>query len=746
MAFPKLSPAAEKVLAAATEESEKLQHHFLGVEHLFLGLAREAESEFAEAFRRQGVDLPQVTEVLRGNLAIAPHPAIGDQLVVTPRCSSVLQLAGRLAARAGGEQVEPAHLLDAILREGRSVPVRVLHKVGLDLAQLEDALTAEAKPSRSSTPLLSKFGRDLTALARAGALPPLVGREPELDLLAQVLLRKNKNNPVLVGEAGVGKTAVVEGFAQRLLLPSCPEPLRNRRIVELSVGSLVAGTKYRGEFEQRLLDIAEEAARHPEIVLFLDEIHTLVGAGASSGESLDASNIFKPALARGELRCIGATTIEEYRRHIEKDPALERRFEKILVEEPSPDETLEILEGVRPSLEEHHRVTISDAALRAAIDLTVRHVPDRRLPDKALDAIDQSCARKRLQSYRAAGKARGEPAVRSEIDRDDVLRTVSQWTGVPLERLSMEAARQILGLEEELRSRVVGQDHAVHAVARAIQTAKAGLAPANRPLGVFLFLGPTGVGKTQLAKSLAATLFGSERRLVRFDMSEFTEPHSIAKLIGAPPGYVGHEAEGLLVSALRTHPHSVVLFDEIEKAHPQVFDLFLQIFDEGRLTGAHGKSADFTQAVVILTSNVDVEPKRRASMGFGGEAPGEPAAAAADPRDVLLAHFRPELVNRFDQVIVFHRLDRAALRRILDLHVRELEHLLESRELRLELDDAVYDHLLKLGESDLYGARELRRVFDREIRQPLAQEVLVRPEKLGTIRVSLTERGLAFSK
>ncbi|MBI1849750.1 MAG: ATP-dependent Clp protease ATP-binding subunit [Planctomycetes bacterium] len=745
MSYPKLSPAAEKVLAAASEESEKLEHHFLGVEHLFLGLAREAEDGFSEAFRSQGVDLPRVTETLRQNLESVPHPSIGDQLVVTPRCNRVLQLAGRVAARAGSQQVEPSHILDAILREGRSVPVRLMHSAGIDVAELQDALTVESKPTRSSTPLLSRYGRDLTALARTGGLSTLIGREKEMDLIAQVLLRKNKNNPVLVGEAGVGKTAVVEGFAQRLLSANCPEPLRNRRVIELSVGTLVAGTKYRGEFEQRLLDIAEEAARHPEIVLFLDEIHTLVGAGASSGESLDASNIFKPALARGELRCIGATTIEEYRRHIEKDPALERRFEKILVEEPSVAETLEILDGVRPSLEEHHQVTITADALRAAVDLTMQHVPDRRLPDKAMDAIDQSCARKRLQSYRQASKGRGAgTTARGEVVRDDIVRTVAQWTGVPLERLTAEAARQILGLEDELRARVVGQDHAVRAVARAIQTAKAGLAPANRPVGVFLFLGPTGVGKTQLAKSVASVLFGDERRLVRFDMSEFTEPHSVAKLIGAPPGYVGHEQEGLLIAALRTHPHSVVLFDEVEKAHPQVFDLFLQIFDEGRLSGAHGKSADFTQAVVILTSNVDVQVQRRASMGFHAEEQSV-SLAEIDPRAALVQHFRPELINRFDQVVVFHRLERDSLRRIIDQHICEVEGLLEPRHLHLVLDDAVYDHLLKLGESDQYGARELRRVFDRVIRQPLAQEVLSRGEDLGTIRATLSPTGVTFS-
>ena len=420
-------------------------------------------------------------------------------------------------------------------------------------------------------------------------------------------------------------------------------------------------------------------------------------------------------------------------------------FEKILIEEPTVAETLEILNGVRPSLEEHHQVTITPDALRAAVELTVQHVPDRRLPDKAMDAIDQSCARKRLQSYRQASKGRGPSAsVRGEVVRDDILRTVAQWTGVPLERLTAEAARQILGLEEELRARVVGQDHAVRAVARAIQTAKAGLAPANRPVGVFLFLGPTGVGKTQLAKSVASVLFGDERRLVRFDMSEFTEPHSVAKLIGAPPGYVGHEQEGQLISALRTHPHSVVLFDEVEKAHPQVFDLFLQIFDEGRLAGAHGKSADFTQAVVILTSNVDVQVQRRASMGFHAEEQSVPLAEV-DPRAALVQHFRPELINRFDQVVVFRHLERDSLRRIIDQHVREVERLLEPRHLHLVLDDAVYDHLLKLGESDQYGARELRRVFDRSIRQPLAQEVLTRDENLGTIRATLSPTGVSFS-
>ncbi|TAH37000.1 MAG: ATP-dependent Clp protease ATP-binding subunit [Planctomycetota bacterium] len=745
MNLPRLSPEAERVLSTAMEESVKLNNRFLGVEHLFLGLARERSGELAPAFAGGLPELTHFVETLRARVRGAGGMAPDQEIVLTPRGREIFQLAARIAGRTGQAHVEPAHLIEAIFSEGRSVPLRLLRALGLDVAEMHEALRPaepEAAPEQK-TSLLEKFGRDLTALARRGQLAPVIGRQREIELVAQVLLRKNKNNPVLVGEPGVGKTAVVEGCAQQIASPQCPEILRGKRIIELSLGSLVAGTKYRGEFEERLLDIIKEVRDHDDVILFLDEIHTLVGAGATgSGDALDAANIFKPALARAELRCIGATTIEEYRRYIERDQALERRFEKILVEEPSPGETVEILARLRPSLEAHHGVTIVPEALRAAVDLTVQHVHDRRLPDKALDAVDQSCARKRLQRYLEPARsaaARGGPI---QVLAEDIATTVSQWTGIPLERMDGEAAKSLLNIEEALRARVVGQDQAVRAVARTILTAKAGLADPNRPLGVFFFLGPTGVGKTFLARTLAQVVFGDQKRMVRIDMSEYMEPHAISNLIGAPPGYIGHEREGILIAALRTHPHCVVLFDEVEKAHPKVFDLFLQIFDEGRLTGTHGKTADFTQAIVILTSNLPHAPE--AAGGPVGFDTGQSEAPPPDPRHVLLQHLRPELVNRIDEVVVFNSLDQAGLRRIVDQYVHGIEQLLEARKLRLKLDESVYSHLLELANSREFGARELRRVVDHQLRQPLAREVLRLGEDIGVIRVSLRDGALAF--
>ena len=740
MNLPRLSPRTEAVLSTATRQSVALGHRYLGVEHLFLGLVEEVRADLTDAFNGQEVDLSRFVDILRSRIQTVEYASNGEEISPTPRAREVLHLAARIAARGDGALVEPIHLLDAILREGRSVPVRLLRALNIDVSALQDALAEEPQVGPTPTPLLDQFGRDLCRMASRGQLSPVVGREEEMDLLAQVLLRRNKNNPVLIGEAGVGKTAVVEGFAQRLVAPDCPEPLQGRRILELSVGSLVAGTKYRGEFEERVLGIVKEVAAHPEVILFLDEVHTLVGAGATGGgESLDASNILKPALARGEIRCIGATTIEEYRRHIERDAALERRFEKVLVDEPSPAEAMEILGRLRPALESHHQVEIGHDTLEAAVELTVRHVHDRRLPDKALDAVDQACARRRLQHY--ASEAAGQEVGPVRVEPQDVARTVSQWTAIPLERISGEAARHLLSIEDALGRRVIGQAEAVRAVSRTILTAKAGLSEPNRPLGVFFFAGPTGVGKTHMARSLAEVLFGEAHRLVRIDMSEYTEPHSVSKLIGAPPGYVGHEREGVLISALRTHPHCVVLFDEVEKAHPRVFDLFLQIFDEGRLTGSHGKRADFTQAVVILTSNLDTISATR-QLGFLSEA--EELSNSSDPRGQLMDTLRPELVNRIDEVVVFRPLTREALRSIVDLYLAGIEELLRARNLALELDEVVYEHLIQLGESERFGARELRRVVDVHLRQPLAEEVLRHGGGMGTIRVGLRDGRLRF--
>ncbi|MGE3167058.1 MAG: AAA family ATPase [Planctomycetota bacterium] len=749
MYLPQLSPHSVRVLTEAARQSTRAEHHFLGVEHLFLGLIEEEETGLADALASHGVDIPRLHAAIQQGSAAEGHHPWGDEMIYSPRCHAVIQLAGRIAGRRHRQAVEPSHLLEAVFREGRSVPLRLLRGFGADLTAIQASLQQETPPPPTETPLLDKYGNDLTALARAGALVPVIGRDSEQDKLQEVLLRKNKNNPVLVGEAGVGKTAIVEGFAQRVVQPNCPDPFVGARVIELSVASLVAGTKFRGEFEERLLGILDEARANKNVILFLDEAHTLVGGGSSGGDSLDAANILKPALARGDIRVIGATTIAEYRRGIEKDAALDRRFDKILVEEPTEDDTLRILRAVRPSFEAHHGVEIHERALEAALQLTMRHLPERRLPDKALDALDQSCARCRLKALRgtsAESEANDGPTIVSE---NDVRQTVAQWTGIPVERLAGDTLKGLLNLEKHLKLRVVGQDAAVEAVARAVLTARAGLAPPQRPIGVFLFLGPTGVGKTELAKSLAGLLFGDERRLVRFDMSEYSEPHSVAKLIGAPPGYVGYEEEGLLIAAVRTHPHSVVLFDEIEKAHPQLSDLFLQIFDDGRLSGAHGHSADFRQAVVILTSNVVLEPEEAAGrLGFQAGSAGEPKARGASQdagvRRALTKFFRPELVNRIDEILRFQPLGPESLRKIIDRYVGEIEDQLATLSVSLELADSAYSYLARRGESDMFGARELRRVVDHEIRQALAERLLRAGSPIHRVRVQAAGDQLEF--
>ncbi len=746
MNLPRLSKATFEVIAAAGKLSNESGHHFLGVEHLFVELARDPSSTLAKTLSKYTIDQAIISSMLPAKVDEQGTRAWGEELIYTPRSHKVLQLAGKIAGQKDQGNVEPRHVVEAIFREGRSVPLRVLRAKGVDPVGIQVELDDTPEPTENPTPYLDRFGRDITALARSGSLTPVIGRKKEINLLSQVLLRKNKNNPVLTGDAGVGKTAVVEGFAQSLVDPACPEPLRKCRIVELSITSIVAGTKFRGEFEERMVNIKDEASSDPNIILFLDELHTIVGAGSTGTDSLDVSNILKPELARGTLRCIGATTISEYRKTIERDAALDRRFEKILVEEPNRADALQILQGVSTSLEVHHQVKINPDAIEAALDLTVRHLPDRRLPDKAIDALDQSCARRRLQTLCSPESDTECSTNPLPIEAKDVTRTVSQWTGIPLERLTSDAKDALLNVEAELQKLVVGQDEAVSAVSRAIVTARAGLAAPNRPIGVFLFMGPTGVGKTELARSLAKVLFSDEKRLVRFDCSEFSEPHGIAKLIGAPPGYVGYEEEGLLISALRTHPHSIVLFDEIEKAHPQLFDLFLQIFDEGRLSGSHGHTADFTQSMIIMTSNLTPRPGvKKTSLGFR-TGPEEEAVPVVEfePREALMGYFRPELVNRIDQILVFEQLGEESLNKIVDHFLEEIKTQLEARSIEIRLDKKVYSYLISMAESHLYGARELRRVVDATIRQPLADKILREDIESATIRVTVRKTGLNF--
>jgi ATP-dependent Clp protease ATP-binding subunit ClpC len=787
--FERFTEKAKKVLTLAQDEAEKSHHSYIGTEHLLLGLLREGEGLAAKVLANLGVEIDKVRDTIDSVLG-RNERIIVQQIIPTSRVKKVIEIAFEEAKRMNNTYVGTEHLLLGLLIEGEGIAAHVLEDLGANLDKVrheldsllkEQGLEDEPPPERkksSKTPLLDQFCRDLTELATKNQLDPVIGREMEIERVVQILSRRTKNNPALIGEPGVGKTAIAEGLAQAIVHQEIPESLANKRVLTLDMGALVAGTKYRGEFEERLKKILDEIRSSKEVVLFIDELHTLVGAGAAEG-AIDAANILKPALARGEIQCIGATTLNEYRKYIEKDAALERRFQPVFVEEPKLEETVEILTGVRSLYEKHHRVTITDAAVRAAAELSGRYVNDRSWPDKAIDLIDEASARVRMkltttppelrakqrhvrslqtrkdeavekQDYEEANKLEEEAkplraeyvveeaAWRDElgktvprVDEENIADIVSSWTGIPVSRLVEAETKRLLGMEAEIHKRLIGQEEAVKIVCQATRRARAGLKDPRRPIGSFIFLGPTGVGKTELARSLAAFLFDNEDALIRLDMSEFAERHSTARLVGSPPGYVGYDEGGQLTEAVRRRPYSVVLFDEIEKAHPDFFNMLLQILEDGRLTDAKGKIVSFANTIVIMTSNLGIQGVgTNLSMGFQTGLPGpsgedqEHSKMRERITDELKRAFRPEFLNRVDAVVVFHRLRTHETRQIVDLMLVRVREHLQRQGLSLLVTDQAKDLLAERGFDKQFGARPLRRVIQSDIEDPLSEELL----------------------
>ncbi|NLM45690.1 MAG: ATP-dependent Clp protease ATP-binding subunit [Firmicutes bacterium] len=805
MFFGRYTQRAQKVLLLAQEEARRLSHNFVGTEHILLGLIREGSGIAARVLLSLGVEPDAVrTEIekLMGR---------GDQHVTlnlsyTPRAKKVIELAFEEARNLGHNYVGTEHLLLGLIREGEGIAAQVLTNMGVDLDKARKSVlahlgSAEGQPQAeggqaTATPTVDQFGRDLTKLAKEGKLDPVIGREAEIERVIQVLSRRTKNNPCLIGEPGVGKTAIAEGLAQRINEGNVPETLKGKRVVSLELAAVVAGTKYRGEFEERLKKLIDELRAAGNVIVFIDEMHTIIGAGAAEG-AIDAANILKPALARGELQAIGATTLDEYRKHIERDPALERRFQPITVGEPTKEETLEILKGLRDRYEAHHRVKITDEALQAAVKLSARYISDRFLPDKAIDLIDEAASRVRMKAYTAPPylkereeqletlRQEKEAAVRSQefelaaqlrdkeqqlkeelenlkkeweqrkltdtqsVTADDIAQIVSAWTGVPVNQLAEEETERLLNMENILHQRVIGQTEAVEAVSRAIRRARAGLKDPKRPIGSFIFLGPTGVGKTELARALAESLFGDEDALIRLDMSEYMEKHTTSRLVGSPPGYVGYDEGGQLTEKVRRKPYSVVLFDEIEKAHPEVFNVLLQVLEDGRLTDGKGRTVDFRNTVIIMTSNVGAsELKKQSTLGFRAADEGQ---AFEDMKDKLFAElkrtFRPEFLNRIDEVIVFHPLNEEHLAQIVTLMLREVEKRLSDYGISFTVSEAAKKLLAAEGYDPTYGARPLRRVIQRRIEDELSERMLRGEFTAGdTVHVDAADGKLVFAK
>ncbi|MGN9778514.1 ATP-dependent Clp protease ATP-binding subunit [Micromonospora sp. H33] len=798
--FERFTDRARRVVVLAQEEARMLNHNYIGTEHILLGLIHEGEGVAAKALESLGISLEgvrqQVEEIIgQGQQAPSGH------IPFTPRAKKVLELSLREALQLGHNYIGTEHILLGLIREGEGVAAQVLVKLGADLNRVRQqviqllsgyqgkepaaagAAPGEAAPSTSL--VLDQFGRNLTQAAREGKLDPVIGREKEIERVMQVLSRRTKNNPVLIGEPGVGKTAVVEGLSQKIIKGEVPETLKDKQLYTLDLGALVAGSRYRGDFEERLKKVLKEIRTRGDIILFIDEIHTLVGAGAAEG-AIDAASILKPMLARGELQTIGATTLDEYRKHLEKDAALERRFQPIQVGEPSLAHTIEILKGLRDRYEAHHRVSITDAALVAAATLADRYISDRFLPDKAIDLIDEAGARMRIrrmtappdlrdfderiaqvrrdkesaidaQDFERAAQLRdkekqllgqkaqrekewkaGDLDVVSEVDDEQIAEVLGNWTGIPVYKLTEEETSRLLRMEDELHKRVIGQEDAVKAVSKAIRRTRAGLKDPKRPSGSFIFAGPSGVGKTELSKALAEFLFGSEDALIQLDMSEFHDRYTVSRLVGAPPGYVGYDEGGQLTEKVRRRPFSVVLFDEIEKAHPDVFNTLLQILEDGRLTDGQGRIVDFKNTVIILTTNLGTRDVAKAvSLGFQASEDSESNYDRMKQKvnDELKQHFRPEFLNRIDDTIVFHQLRESEILSIVDIMIQRIETQLRNKDMGLELTDNAKKYLAKKGFDPVLGARPLRRTIQRDIEDNLSERILFNELTPGQIVV-----------
>src|SRR5712672_347618 len=809
------TPRAQQVLALARKEADRFNHNFVGTEHLLLGLIKLGQGVAVNVLQKLGLDLDTVRMEVEKQVGTGPDQKMIGNIPYTPRVKKVLALAQKEAKNLNHTYVGTEHILLGLLREGDGVAARVLKNLDVDIEQTRQEILKELDPNFAAseegvsegsdkpapekkgeikTPALKAFGRDLTEIARKGEMDPVIGRKNEIERVIQILCRRTKNNPVLLGEAGVGKTAIVEGLAQEIAADNMPELLRDKRVITLDLALMVAGTKYRGQFEERIKAVMDEIRRSKNVILFIDELHTIVGAGSAEG-AMDASNIIKPALSRGELQCVGATTLNEYRKYIEKDAALERRFQPVKVEAPSLEEAVQILKGLRPKYETHHKAKLTDEALEAAVRLSDRYVTGRFLPDKAIDVMDEAGARARINSMTRPPdvkeieknietiRAEKEAAIKAQdfekaaalrdsekqttdkleqilngwreqreereviVTGDDIMHIVSKWTGVPLNRMEQKEAQKLLKMEEELKQQVIGQDEAVIAISKALRRSRADLKDPRRPIGSFIFMGPTGVGKTFLARSLAEFMFGDADALIQIDMSEYMEKFTASRLIGSPPGYVGYEEGGQLSEAVRRRPYSVVLFDEIEKAHPDVMHLLLQILEEGKITDSLGQKIDFRNTIIIMTSNVGAELiKRQTTLGFGAIADHRSYEAMRGKiLDESKRVFKPEFLNRLDDMIVFHQLERNDLVQIVDLEVAKVIERVRGKDIKVHLDTTAVEFLIDKGYDSTYGARPMRRAVEKYLEDPLAEGFLRGNIKQGdTLEVHTAGEQLAF--